>query len=131
MRISYLLACILAITMCQQSAGKMYEAGITNQYGRIGVKVSPLNGLIGYVYEYCPAREAGLRPGDKILEADGVKGTKRIDGIAGTHVRIKVRMRTGEVYTMNILRVPPEEIYDAHLEQHVWTEIDLTWKRQS
>lgn len=87
------------------------NGSISSQYGRIGVRVSSTTGGISQVLRVSPAADAGLRKGDVIIEADGVKGHKFTDGMAGTIVHIKVR-RGAEVLEFDIPRVPRESVHD-------------------
>lgn len=87
------------------------QGNISNQYGRVGIKVGT-TGRITHVYNHSPAYLAGLQEGDKVLEADGRKGYKLVDGIAGTDARLKVR-RGKEILFFTIPRVPKSEVFDV------------------
>lgn len=83
---------------------------ISNEYGRTGIMINS-GGRIGKVFNHSPAHDAGLLRGDVVLEADGHKGIKYIDGIANTTATLKVK-RGGEVIVFNVFRVPKREVYD-------------------
>jgi C-terminal processing protease CtpA/Prc len=84
---------------------------VSNTYGRIGIKVSS-DGGIGKVYKISPAARAGLQRGDIILEADGHKGTKYIDGIAGTEATLKVFRKNRGLFRVVVPRVSKREVHD-------------------
>lgn len=95
--------------------GITVNEGITpNDEGRIGVQVDYSSGKIGYVYKECPAREAGLMKGDKVIIVDGKPGygkdsnSPNISGTPGTDVDITV-LRGKEALRFRITRI------DRHL----------------
>lgn len=89
----------------------MLQGNVSNEYGRIGVRVSSSGG-VSKVYEHSPAKDAGIRRGDVILEADGVKGTKHIDGLAGTSAKLKVK-RGSFIFEVEVPRVPRSAVFDS------------------
>lgn len=87
-----------------------YNAGITNEVGRIGIKDVPKTGKIVKVCRNSPADKAGLKVGDVIISADGVSGPDRqIKGEVGTEVTLVIR-RKKEVFTVTVLRVSESTI---------------------
>lgn len=58
--------------------------------GVIGVRINVLSDTISEVHSGCPAQEAGLLPGDRILTVDG-KGGGEITGKPDTYVAIKIK----------------------------------------
>ena len=88
---------------------------IQGYFEGIGAEVGIRNGLITIIAPIpdTPADEAGVKPGDVILEIDGEKiegwdlfrVINRIRGEKGTPVRIRIRrVRTGETEVLEIIR---------------------------
>ncbi len=88
----------------------------TGSYGGVGSMIKKLptgEVLVSGPYENSPAVKAGLQPGDKILEIDGVS-TQQLDatqsstkmrGQPGTELKLKVKkVRTGDTVNITVLR---------------------------
>jgi predicted metalloprotease with PDZ domain len=101
--------------------GLLLTGGISNQYGRIGVRMSS-TGTISHVYDHSPARDAGLQEQDRIIEADGHRGGifstvgYWVDGDAGTKVHLKVK-RGSFVFEVDVLRVVPSMVHDSDWDE--------------
>lgn len=82
----------------------------TGQTVGIGISSQPAPDGVGRVIirvvENSPASEAGLEPGDTLLEIDGEKITDKtvMTGEAGTKIKIKVKKSTGKLYEYTITR---------------------------
>lgn len=87
------------------------DGSVSNEYGRIGVRVHTATGAINKVYSHSPAHDVGLRRGDVILEADGEKGYKHTDGMAGTRVLLKIKRGEFILY-FEVPRVPRREVFE-------------------
>jgi carboxyl-terminal processing protease len=92
------------------------EAGIGITIGRVGRSL-----VVADVNADGPAAEAGIRPGDRILDIDGqsTAGTDLetvqdwISGLEGTDLSITVRTRTAPPRTLDVERavIPPETVF--------------------
>jgi len=111
MKIVLITACAL---LCSLPANAEFLQGyVTNEYGRIGVQVSPTSGRINRVYPVSPARDAGLREGDRIISADGQIGPEHADGMAGTLSELVVERRMDghmSSFVLHVLRVPRAQV---------------------
>ncbi len=82
----------------------------TGQTVGIGISSQPAPDGVGRVIirvvENSPASEAGLEPGDTLLEIDGEKITDKtvMTGESGTKIKIKVKKSTGKLYEYTITR---------------------------
>lgn len=91
------------------------DAGYQREFGGIGVSASPLrDGGAGFellqVLDDGPAKEAGLRAGDEVLEIDGEPPVGsvedvllRVRGSVGTVVRLTIR-REGRIFEVRVTR---------------------------
>lgn len=74
----------------------------------IGINIQPGDEglLITNVFPGSPADEAGLKPGDTLIEADGKKLGKdsTVSGEEGTKLTLKVKKPTGEVKKLELTR---------------------------
>lgn len=98
------------LTSQADSSALTLEGSVCNTKGRIGIRVTQ-SGYIGHVYDHSPAAKAGLLEKDVILEADGIKGPKYVDGMAGSIVKLKIKRGT-KIFEFDVPRVPIDEIYD-------------------
>jgi carboxyl-terminal processing protease len=90
-----------------------YQQVQNSEFSGIGTTVAedPLGLRIVTVYDDSPAEQAGLRPGDRVIAADGtsLKGktseeaTGLVKGPSGTSVRLEVR-RAGKDRTVTVTR---------------------------
>ncbi|MDO8561037.1 MAG: S41 family peptidase [bacterium] len=99
---------------------EMVEADMEGKFGGIGAELTDKDGKVVVVapIDGTPAFRAGLKPGDEILEVDGVKvesvsgAVKRVRGKIGTSVEIKVR-RDGKNDTIVFTIVRAEIVIQA------------------
>lgn len=106
-----ILSLILAFCCIIPTEALQLSGGCSNTRGRIGVTVST-GGRIYAVHKISPAFNAGLKPGDIVVEADGKQGASAVDaGTAGSTVRLII-MRGKDILTFNIVRTDPRLIKD-------------------
>lgn len=93
---------------------RMVGLGIRIQVEERGIRIE-------YVFPGSPAEDAGLKPQDLILEADGVKptGPGSLGGTAGSEVKIKVESPNGDTRELTVKR---REFSTAMPETLVWPE---------
>ncbi len=135
---------------------KKIEEETQGRYEGIGVLLAPSAPPVTILFplEGSPAERAGLLPGDRILEADGVSLEKlssqqrvaRIKGPAGTKVHLKVLRKGEPPFEVDVLRAPVmtssvrrASILDAergiaylHLlefQAHTVADVDRAWNR--
>ncbi len=87
---------------------------LNSTYQGIGATVSESNGAVQIVAPFrdSPAEQAGIKPGDVILEVDGEladgwsssQAVERIRGPKGTKVALKVRHTDGTTETLSVTR---------------------------
>ena len=90
------------------------SGGAAGSYNGIGASVDQRNNEIIIVQPFpgSPAEKAGIKPGDAILEVDGVstngwtvqEGIGKIRGAEGTDVKIKVRHEDGTIQDVTVTR---------------------------
>jgi carboxyl-terminal processing protease len=108
------------LTPAEVAAGAL---NLSSSYDGIGATVTDRNGVITIVAPFrdSPAERAGIRPGDVVLEVDGVstegwtqtQAVQVIRGPAGTQVTLKVRHTDGTIATITITRgnIPLESVF--------------------
>lgn len=108
------------LTPAELKAGAL---DLSSSYDGIGATVSDRSGAITIVAPFrdSPAEKAGIRPGDIILEVDGVltegwtqtQAVQVIRGPAGTQVTLKVKHTDGTIETITITRgnIPLESVF--------------------
>ena len=101
MRNSILINYLLAIVL---------SGNISNIHGMIGIHVSKY-GRIAHVYKASPAQSCGLKAGDVVLSAEGVKEIKYVDGPARSTAHLVVS-RGGDVFEIDVPRIDRKEIHD-------------------
>lgn len=96
---------------------------LSSSYDGIGATVSDQNGVITIVAPFrdSPAEKAGIRPGDIILEVNGVstdgwtqtQAVQEIRGPSGTQVTLKVKHTDGTIEAITITRgnIPLESVF--------------------
>lgn len=96
---------------------------LSSSYDGIGATVSDRSGAITIVAPFrdSPAEKAGIRPGDIILEVNGVstdgwtqtQAVQEIRGPSGTQVTLKVKHTDGTIETITITRgnIPLESVF--------------------
>jgi len=96
---------------------------LDSSYDGIGASVSDTTGAVTIVapFRESPAEKAGIRPGDTVLEVDGVstegwtseQAVEVIRGQQGTQVTLKIRHTDGAEETVTITRgnIPIESVY--------------------
>jgi carboxyl-terminal processing protease len=86
----------------------MAKARVERKAVGIGINIQPQEDglLVTNVFEGSPAAEAGIQPGDLIIEADGKKLGKDsvITGEEGTQVELKIKRSSGKVDGMKLTR---------------------------
>lgn len=108
------------LTPAELKAGAL---DLSSSYDGIGATVSDRSGAITIVAPFrdSPAEKAGIRPGDIILEVDGVstegwtqtQAVQVIRGPSGTQVTLKVKHTDGTIETVTITRgnIPLESVF--------------------
>lgn len=108
------------LTPAELAAGAL---DLASSYDGIGATVTDRNGAITIVAPFrdSPAEKAGIRPGDIILEVDGVstegwtqtQAVQVIRGPSGTQVTLKVKHTDGTIETITITRgnIPLESVF--------------------
>lgn len=108
------------LTPAELQAGAL---NLASSYDGIGATVSDRGGAITIVAPFrdSPAEKAGIRPGDIILEVDGVstegwtqtQAVQVIRGPSGTQVTLKVKHTDGTIETITITRgnIPLESVF--------------------
>lgn len=88
-------------------AGKLLCGSVEHSTteGRVGVEVDYSSGVIHYVHRHSPAKFAGIKRGDIVLEVDGVPDNcHHIHGEPGTSVRLKMRRRHQSDFELDVMR---------------------------
>jgi carboxyl-terminal processing protease len=108
------------LTPAELKAGAL---DLSSSYDGIGATVSDRSGAITIVAPFrdSPAEKAGIRPGDVILEVDGVstegwtqtQAVQVIRGPSGTQVTLKVKHTDGTIETITVTRgkIPLESVF--------------------
>ncbi|GIW12751.1 MAG: carboxyl-terminal processing protease [Tepidiforma sp.] len=108
------------LTPAELQAGAL---NLSSSYDGIGATVSDRSGAITIVAPFrdSPAEKAGIRPGDIILEVDGVstegwtqtQAVQVIRGPSGTQVTLKVKHTDGTIETITVTRgnIPLESVF--------------------
>ncbi|MES4792082.1 MAG: hypothetical protein C4321_03035, partial [Chloroflexota bacterium] len=108
------------LTPAELKAGAL---DLSSSYDGIGATVSDRSGAITIVAPFrdSPAEKAGIRPGDIILEVDGVstegwtqtQSVQVIRGPSGTQVTLKVKHTDGTIEMITITRgnIPLESVF--------------------